>query len=69
MGKPTLEIKKRNGTYIHINKISPKDNFRKRIYTEGYRYEIASNTFGTTHHKTLSSAKKHAGKLMTRGKR
>jgi hypothetical protein len=46
--------------YIHINKIRSTDRFRNSLYEEGYRYEIASNKFGTSHHKTLADAIKYA---------
>mgnify|MGYP001362314519 CR=1 FL=1 len=64
MRNPTLEIKSNKGSYIHVNKISPKDTFRHAIFTQGYRYEIASNKFGTSHYKTLKEATRYAGKLM-----
>jgi hypothetical protein len=49
--------------YIQIHKIKDEP-FKHKIYTEGFRYEISSNKFGTSHHKDSKSAITYAKKLM-----
>ncbi len=56
---------KKAKSYIHIDKIKATDKLRHSIYKEGYRFEIASNVFGTSHHKSLGKAVSHA-KLLKR---
>jgi hypothetical protein len=54
---------KNNPPYIQIEKIKDEP-FYHRVYTDGYRYKISSNKFGTTHFKDSKSAVSYAKKLM-----
>lgn len=61
----TVRAWKKGTNYIHINKVKAT-GINRSIYKEGYRYAIASNKFGTSHHKTLSKATSYSQTLRRR---
>jgi len=60
----TVAAWKNKNDYIQIKKIDENDKFRQSLYNEGFRFEIASNRFSTSHHKTLPEAKTYAKESM-----